>query len=632
MGIRPRSDRKKQAFLGFFFAATTMSKAVPVPKAFQHNAFTLRSESEVLPYRDASLSVDERVEDLIQRMTLEEKAGQLFQSILNLPANDSSALSNTTILAVEGNFQTHFNLAGTLSKPRVAAQWYNNLQQAALNTRLGIPVTMSSDPRHSYTDALGSQIAATAFSQWPESLGLAALRDAETVRKFANIARQEYLAIGLRSALHPQIDLATEPRWARIGGTMGEDANLTAELVVAYIEGFTGESFGNQSVTTVTKHFPGSGPVQDGEDSHFTYGKNATYPGNMFEHHLIPFKAAIAAGARQIMPYYSRPIGTKYEEVASGMNKGIVTDLLRGELGFEGIVVTDWGLVTDAIIRGQDMPARAWGAENLTEIQRAEKIINAGADQFGGEQRFDLILQLVGNGTISEDRIDISVRRLLREKFELGLFENPFVDVDAADSLVGTPEFVAAGKDTQRRSFTLLTNNDTVLPLTHSKSLKFYTEGLNKTLLAERDITTVDSPADADLALIRLQAPYEPRPGGFEANYHAGSLEYNATERARQAAIYAAVPTIVDIYLDRPAAIPEIAEQAKALMANYGAAGEAFLDVVFGVDGYTPEGKLPFDLPRSMAAVEASKEDVPFDTENPVFRFGHGLSYGGDDC
>ena len=630
MGFRTRNDRKKQAFLGFFFAATAMSKVVPAPKSFQHDVFTLRSDIEALPYRDASLPVDERVDDLIQRMTLEEKAGQLFQSILNLPANDSSALANTTVAYVEGKFQTHFNLAGTVNSPRVAAQWYNNLQQSALNTRLGIPVTMSSDPRHSYTDALGSQIAATAFSQWPESLGLAALRDADLVHKFANIARQEYLAIGLRSALHPQVDLATEPRWARVGGTMGEDAELTAKLVVAYIEGFTGDEFGNQSVTTVTKHFPGSGPVQDGEDSHFTYGKNATYPGNNFEHHLIPFKAAIAAGARQIMPYYSRPIGTKYEEVASGMNKGIITDLLRGELGFEGIVVTDWGLITDAIIRGQDMPARAWGAENLTEIERAEKILNAGADQFGGEQRFELVLQLVGNGTISEDRIDISVRRLLREKFLLGLFENPFVDVEAADKLVGTPEFVAVGKDTQRKSFTLLTNNDTILPLKHDKNVKFYTEGLNATLLAQREITVVATPEEADFALLRLRAPYEPRPGGFEANYHAGSLEYNATEQARQAAIYAAVPTIVDIYLDRPAAIPEIAEQAKALFANYGAAGEAFLDVVFGVDGYAPQGKLPFDLPRSDEAVEASKEDVPFDTENPVFRFGHGLSY--EDC
>ncbi|KAH6639218.1 glycoside hydrolase superfamily [Boeremia exigua] len=619
MGIRTRNDRKKQALLGLLFAATAMSTSVASPGSC--------SSGSDVPYRDASLSVDERVEDLIQRMTLEEKAGQLFQSSLSLPANDSTALSNTTLLSVQGRYQSHFNLGNTVSSARVAAQWHNNLQQAALNTRLGIPVTMSSDPRHSYSDAVGSKIAASAFSEWPESLGLSALRDADVVRQFADIARKEYLAVGLRSALHPQIDLATEPRWARISGTMGEDANLTAELVVAYIEGFTGSAFGNESVTTVTKHFPGSGPVEDGEDSHFTYGKNATYPGNNFDYHLIPFKAAIAAGARQIMPYYSRPMGTKYEEVASGMNKGIVTDLLRDELGFEGIVVTDWGLVTDSVIRGQDMPARAWGAEDLTPIQRCEKILNAGADQLGGEQRFDLILQLVGNGTITEDRIDLSVRRLLREKFLLGLFDSPFVDVDAADSLVGLPEYVAAGLDAQRKSLTLLTNNDNILPLKHDKNIKFYTEGINTTFLAARDITIVATPAEADIALLRLQAPYVPRPGGFEANYHAGSLEYNVTERARQAAIYAAVPTIVDIYLDRPAAIPEVFDQAQAVLGNYGASPNALLDVLFGVDGAKPMGKLPFDLPRSDAAVEASQEDVPFDTVDPVFRFGHGLSY-----
>lgn len=408
---------------------------------------------------------------------------------------------------------------------------------------------------------------------------------------------------------------------------MGEDANLTAELVVSYIKGFTHGEFGTQSVTTVSKHFPGSGPVEDGEDSHFTYGKNATYPGNNMEYHLLPFKAAIAAGARQMMPYYSRPMGTKYEEVASGMNKGIVTDLLKHELGFKGIVVSDWGLVTDGIIAGQDMPARAWGAENLTEIERAEKILNAGTDQLGGEERTDLIIELVESGMVSVERIDESVGKLLREKFLLGLFDNPFVDPNVSVKIVGNEEFKRKGNEAQRRSFTLLTNNDTVLPLKPSGEVKFYIEGFNKTLMEKRNLQVVDTAAEADMALIRLQTPYEPRPGGFEKNYHSGSLEFNATEQARQAAIYGAVPTIVDIYLERPAAIPEIVEQAKAVMGNYGASPENFLDVVFGVDGAKPEGKLPFDLPRSDEAVAASKEDVPFDTENPVFRFGHGLTY-----
>lgn len=280
MAVRHRSQRRLNAFASFFFATIAMATAISLPASsgVQHQKLNVRSTgAELLPYRDASLSVDKRVEDLLQRMTIEEKAGQLFQNILTMGANGTFA--NGTEEAVVGKLMTHFNLAGTVDNVRTNAEWYNRLQQLALSTRLGIPITLSSDPRHAFTNNVGTGFTANSFSQWPESLGLAAIRDAELVETFANIARQEYMAIGLRSSLHPQIDLATEPRWARISGTMGECANLTAELVVAYIKGFTGEEFGTNSVTTVTKHFPGSGPVQDGEDSHFTYGKNTTYPG-----------------------------------------------------------------------------------------------------------------------------------------------------------------------------------------------------------------------------------------------------------------------------------------------------------------------------------------------------------------
>jgi beta-glucosidase len=520
MTRQQRSLRKQNVFTSLFFAATAMASAINVPASHdlqRPRSYPRATGTENLPYRNASLSVDERVEDLLQRMTIEEKAGQLFHQIISMGPNGT--FTNDTLTTVKGQFMTHFNLHGSITSVRMYAEWYNSLQKLAQETRLGIPITLSSDPRHAFTNNVGTGFVAESFSQWPESLGLAAIRDAELVETFANIARQEYMAIGLRSALHPQIDLATEPRWARISGTMGEDANLTAELVVSYIKGFTHGEFGPQSVTTVTKHFPGSGPVEGGEDSHFTYGKNATYPGNNMEYHLIPFKAAIAAGARQMMPYYSRPMGTKYEEVASGMNKGIVTGLLKEELGFEGIVVSDWGLVTDSIIRGQDMPARAWGAENLTEIQRAEKILNAGTDQFGGENRTDLILQLIGNGTISEERIDQSVGKLLREKFLLGLFDNPFVDVENSVKIVGNEEFKRIGNEAQRKAYTLLSNCDNVLPMKSAENFKFYIEGFNKTDMEKRNLHVVNSAAEADYALIRLQAPYEPRPGGFEANY-----------------------------------------------------------------------------------------------------------------
>ena len=148
------------------------------------------------------------------------------------------------------------------------------------------------------------------FSQWPEPIGLAATGDAALVQQFGDIARQEYLAVGIRVALHPMADLATEPRWARINGTFGEDAELASRMVSAYIRGFQGEKLGPHSVACMTKHFPGGGPQKDGEDPHFSYGKDQVYPGNNFDYHLIPFEAAFQAGTAQIMPYYGMPVGT----------------------------------------------------------------------------------------------------------------------------------------------------------------------------------------------------------------------------------------------------------------------------------------------------------------------------------
>ncbi|KAK8026544.1 hypothetical protein PG991_003600 [Apiospora marii] len=588
---------------------------------------------EALPYRDASLSVDERLDDLLQRMTLEDKVGQMFHSQLIMGPNGTldpgdPGSRNSTEFMLSTQLMTHFNLAGEIEDARQTAEYVNRVQQHILDTTsLGIPLTLSTDPRHAFTDNIGTGFRAGRFSQWPETLGLAALRDAQLVRRFAEVARAEYRAVGIRAALHPQVDLSTEPRWARISGTFGEDADLTAEMLSAYILGLQGEEFGADSVTTVTKHFPGGGPMENGEDSHFVYGKNQTYPGKNLEHHLIPFKAAIAVGARQMMPYYSRPIGTEYDPVGFGFNKGIVTGLLREQLGFDGIVVTDWGLITDKVILGQDMPARAWGVEHLTELERAAMILEAGCDQFGGETRPELIVQLVKEGIVAESRLDVSVRRLLREKFLLGLFDNPFVDAEAADQIVGRQEYVDEGAAVQRRAYTLLTNQDNTLPLhtTDAATKKFYIEGFNATYLERRGLAVVKTPEEADYALLRLAAPFEPRPGGFESRYHAGSLSYSAGEQARQVAIYAAVPTVVDMAMDRPAAVPEVAERAAALLANFGSGPDAFLDIVLGAAA--PEGRLPFDMPRSMAAVEAQMEDVPFDTVDPVFRFGHGLGY-----
>ena len=611
------------------------------PKDGRSLGVAARSANATLPiYRDDTYCVDDRVEDLLSRMTLEEKAGQMFHMILRIGPDytldqgsydeDAPENWNSTENMVGDKLMTHFNLAPSVDDPRRVAEWFNLLQRRALDTRLGIPITLSTDPRHSSAGTHGASVIHGAFSEWPETLGLAATRDADLVRKFAEIAREEYMAVGLRMSLGPQVDIATEPRWARIFNVWGEDANLTAELIPEYIKGFQGPEMGPHSVSTITKHFPGGGPMDNGEDSHFVYGKNQTYPGKNMEYHLIPFKAAIEAGTSQMMPYYSRPIGTEWEEVGFSFNKEIVTTLLRKELGFDGIVTTDWTLITDEVNNGFDYPAKAWGLENLSELERTYRAIDAGCDQFGGEERPELVVELVESGRLSEERLNVSVRRLLKEKFVLGLFDSPFVDPESAARVVGNPYFYRMGQEAQRRSYTLLKNEDDVLPLRNlDPATKLYVEGLNETLLADRGYTVVEEPEDADLALLRLPPPFSPRENTLSTlmGFQAGTLEYSDEEKERQAAIYAAVPTIVDIYFDRPVAVPEVAEQAKALFANYGANDNAFLDIVFG--DAEPEGKLPFDLVRSDKAAEEQMEDVPFDTKDPVYEFGHGLRYKG---
>lgn len=575
------------------------------------------------PWLDTDLPVDERVQLLLDEMTIEEKAGLFFHTMIAIGDLDEANPIFSSPSArdfIENKQMTHFNLLGAAPTGREIAAWQNAVQRLAASTRLGIPVTLSTDPRHSFSENPGASILAGPFSQWPETLGLAATRDAELVERFADIARQEYTAVGLRVALHPQVDLATEPRWARQTATFGEDPELSGVLGAAYIRGFQGASFGPGSVSTMTKHFPGGGPQKDGEDPHFPYGREQVYPGGEFELHLKPFEDALAAGTRQMMPYYGMPVGTEYEEVGFGFNKSVITGLLRERYGFDGVVCTDWGLINDSEIFGQPFPPRAWGVEDLTPRERMKKVLDAGVDQFGGEDCPELLLALIADGEITEERIDVSARRILREKFELGLFENPFVDEDAADDIVGRAEFRAAGEAAQRSSITVLTN-DGALPFARGR--KLYVEGIDAAVAASFG-EVVATPAEADIAVIRLQAPFEERATMFENFFHAGSLEFADDVIAHVREVAAAVPTVVDVLADRPPILTPITDAAAAVTFNWGASGAALLDVLTGT--VAAQGRLPFDLPRSMAAVEASRPDVPFDTADPLFRFGHGLS------
>lgn len=591
-----------------------------------HSFRDLNGNGVLDPYEDARLSPEQRAEDLLSRLSLAEKAGLMFQTVIEVgPDGDlvetAGRISKSpTTDVVVGKHLNHFNVH-QIRTAEQAATWNNNLQELAETTPHGIPVTISTDPRHAFVDNAGVAFTAGPFSQWPEGLGLAALDDLDAVRRFADVARQEYVAVGIRAALHPQIDLATEPRWGRQAQTMGHDADRVSEFTAAYLAGFQGESLGSESVACTTKHFPGGGPQKDGEDAHFPYGREQVYPGGMFDYHLKPFREAIARGTAAMMPYYGMPIdlqlnGEPIEEVGFGYNKQIVTDLLRGEMGYDGVVVTDWELVNDNHVGDQVLPARAWGVESLTPSQRMAKIVDAGCDQFGGEECVELLVDLVTNGVISLERIDESVRRLLLVKFRLGLFDNPFVDVEAAVRTVGRADFREQGFEAQAQSTTVLVNQNHCLPL--AADLRIYTENF----VVE---DSVASPQEADLAVVRLTAPFEPRNDLFlEAWFHQGSLDFPPGLIHRLARIADHCPLVVVVTLDRPAILTPLVPFVSALVADFGSSDAAVLAALTGK--IAPQGRLPIEIPRSMDAVRASREDVPSDTHDPIFPLHFGLS------
>ncbi len=618
---------------------TAESKIGPEADALMVDGLAFRdlNKNGVLdPYEDWRLPVEVRVDDLMSQMTLEEKAGLLYHTFIFPGENGELAgpLDLTNILPVQDalfNRHMHFFNLYNIPDGVDAAVWLNRIQELAERTRLGIPVTFSSDPRHTAMhEGAAIGVHTEGFSHWTEPIGFAAIRDTALVKRFGEIAAKEYRAIGIHTALHPMVDLATEPRWGRISGTFGEDAELSSRLGAAYIRGFQGDSLSSTSVSAMTKHFPGGGPQKDGWDAHFSYGKDQVYPGDNFDYHLKPFIAAIEAGTAQLMPYYGVPVGQTGEDVAFGFNREILTDLLRDELQFDGIVCTDWNIITPLKLFGFEiMQPRAYGVEDLNPLERTLKALTAGVDQFGGEATPELVVELVNNNMMPESRLDESVKRLLTQKFKLGLFDNPYVDLDEVDEKLATEEAVRLGYESQLRSQVLLTNKtidgQKLLPLERN-STRIFVDGLNAEVAADY-AHVVDNPDLADVIILNLDPPYDPDYGRMMRMrlFSEGRLYYTSDELSRFLMMAQTKPTIVTTYLERPAILTEIVEDAGAVLVNFGATDQAIFDVISGE--FNPEGKLPFDMPSNWESVLNQREDVPFDLADPLFRFGHGLSY-----
>lgn len=587
------------------------------------------------PYEDPRLSPEERVDDLVQRLSVSEKIGLMFQTVIEvgpggelLEASGAISKSPTTEVVVGKNL-SHFNVHA-IRTAREAARWNNNLQRLAERTPHGVPVTISTDPRHAFVENTGVAFSAGPFSQWPEPMGLAALDDLAVIEQFADIARREYRAVGIRAALHPQIDLPTESRWGRQVQTFGYDAARVSEITAAYLRGFQGDTLGSDSVACTTKHFPGGGPQLDGEDAHFPYGREQVYPGGQFDYHLQPFRTAIAHGTAGMMPYYGMPVGVTrggrpIEEVGFAYNRQIVTDLLRDELGFDGVVVTDWELVNDNHVGDQVLPARAWGVEHLAPTERMQRLIDAGVDQFGGEECVDLLADLVTAGTVSLERVDRSARRILLVKFRLGLFDDPYVDEDAAEAVVGAAAFRAAGERAQAESLAVLENREATLPMFGgSERLRVYAENIGDDALAVH-ADRVERPEDADAAIVRLGAPFEPRDDLFlERWFHQGSLDFPPGLVSRLGRIAQHAPLVIVVHLDRPAILTPLVPVAAAIVADFGSSDDAVLAALAGL--VAPRGTLPVEIPRSMADVRASFADTPGCGATPLYPRGAGLT------
>jgi beta-glucosidase len=624
----------------------------------------LNKNGKLDKYEDWRLPTEVRVNDLISQMSIEEKIGFMLISTTRLAGDFSfqqgapkaeinSGFNEEDLIQANNMFSRkplpfplltasgttkgvnerhlrHFILRANTSA-KIMAEWANNLQALCENSRLGIPAIIASNPRNHITlDAsIGLSVGTTVFSRWPGELGLAAMNDLKLTRTFAETAGKEWAAVGLRKGYMYMADLSTEPRWQRIEGTFGESADLAAEMMREIVLGFQGSKLSASSVALTTKHFPGGGPQVEGHDPHFEWGKDQHYPGKMFDYHLKPFQAAIDAGTSAIMPYYAKPIGTQYEEMAFAYNKAIIKDLLRGKMGFKGIINSDTGPI-------EMMP---WGVENLSILERYQKAIDCGVDLFSGSGDPSQLLEVVKKGMVSEARINESIARLLTEKMELGLFENPYVDVANAEKTVGNAEFQKSADLALRKSIVLLRNNAKLLPL--APKTKVYIEsnydsgrpgGTPISVILPKvnnwNLEFVSTREAADVVVLWLT----PNMGSLFSSSNAPielQLSKNKIDIAHVNETTYHKPTVVVINYTSPWVIDEIDNpNVKTVLATFGTSSEALLDVLSGK--FNPSGKMPITTPVSRKAVLDNQSDVPGymkPKEYALFRFGDGLSY-----
>ena len=472
----------------------------------------LNKNGKLDAYEDWRLPADERASDLAKQMSIEQIAGLMLYSahqaipvVSDKPSGhyngkpfSKSGAKAWNLSDAQQKFLKDDNLRHVLitsvQSAEVAARWNNSMQAFVEGLGLGIPCNTSSDPRHNANiNAEFNAGAGGDISRWPDGLAMAATFDPQVVRQFGEIAAQEYRALGITTALSPQIDLGTEPRWYRILMTFGESPELATDMARAYVDGFqtsTGkyeisDGWGYRSVNAMAKHWPSGGAEEGGRDGHFAFGKFAVFPGNNFQTHLRPFTEGAfrledkTRQASAIMPYYTITYnqskdGTNY---ANSYSRYMITDLLRGTYGYDGVVCTDWLITANEGKTPVDFAGKPWGAETLSIAERHYLILMAGVDQFGGNNEMGPVVEAYQIGvkehgeSFMRQRFEQSAVRLLKNIFRLGLFENPYLNPKESAALVGNPEFMKAGYEAQLKSIVLLKNKNQTLPVREKKTV-----------------------------------------------------------------------------------------------------------------------------------------------------------------
>ena len=671
------------------------------------------------PYEDWRLDSETRARDLANRMTVEELAGNMVikSQRMGLAQEDKSKTSHDGILDEEvyedknifigqinhGSTKhikemglRHFILRENFSEEDIA-RWVNALNEVAEESRLGIPVIIASNSRNENAErTFGMNDAVGVFTTYPSTLGLAAVYlgdkarnyhpdgdyDYSIFKEFGEIARDEWKYSGLRKGYMYMLDTATDPRWQRFYGTFGEDVELITKAGEDLLDAFQGEEVNEESVAMTMKHFPGGGARENGFDPHYAEGKFNVYrtPGSLEKYHMPPFKAVVDKNVSSIMPYYSIPAHEKsavqnykgkripFEPVGFAFNEYFIQNILREDMGFKGYINSDSGILDNM----------AWGVMHLEKQDRAAYAVNNGVDLISDTNESHWIIKAYDEGKISHERLVEANVRLLKEMFDLGLFdEKTYVDPAKAKEIVRDEKNLAKAYSAHQRSVVLLKNKENTLPLKEKTKLYFdylhkeadkaetFRNEALKELKDRDDIILVDSPEEAEAIFVQITPKsgnyFSATPGLLEldlceekTNKALDGSEYTETtvanigklEEYRKLADKNNAKLLVSVNSTMPWLLENAEKYADVLLANFETFIPAQLDVLVGK--FAPTGKLPFTFPKNEAVLAvdengicASPNDVPGydkhkymketyaykDEEGNEYKLGYGLSY-----